>query len=74
MWKAAEPLVKYCQEHGIAVASYGGQSPIVRAAGGPLDSVLESIRERLEKTVNRPVTLGQVLTKWLRSKGAIVVT
>jgi len=74
VWEAAEPLVKYCQEHGIAVASYGGQSPIVRAVGGPLDNVLESIRERLEKSESRPVTLGQVLTKWLRSKGAIVVT
>ncbi|KAF8623492.1 hypothetical protein AX15_006275 [Amanita polypyramis BW_CC] len=75
VWKAAEPIVKFCAEHGIAIAAYGGQTPIVRASGGPLDSVLESIRVRLEKTSSfRPVTLSHVLTKWLRSKNAIVVT
>ena len=74
MWKASEPVVKYCQEHGIAIASYGGQSPIVRAPGGALDDVLKSISERLEKSTSRPVTSGQVLTKWLRSKDIIVVT
>lgn len=67
-------MVKYCQEHGIAVASYGGQSPIVRAPGGPLDGVIQSICERLEKAGSQPVTAGQVLTKWLRSKDIIVVT
>ncbi|KAK2466800.1 hypothetical protein APHAL10511_001058 [Amanita phalloides] len=74
VWKAAEPIVKFCKEHGIVVASYAGQSPIARLPGGPLDGILESIRKRLETTRGQPVTSGQVLTQWLRSKGVIVVT
>lgn len=74
MWKAAEPIVKFGLENGIIPTSYGGQTPIVRAPGGPLDEVLLSTQERLEKTSGHPVTTGQVLTKWLLSKGAIVVT
>lgn len=74
VWKAAEPVVKFSQEHGIVIASFGGQSPVARAAGGPVDSVLEAIRQRLEGATQHPVTLGQVLIKWLRAKDAIVVT
>ncbi|KAF9013966.1 NADP-dependent oxidoreductase domain-containing protein [Cyathus striatus] len=74
VWKAAEPIVELCKDYGIVIASYGGQTPIVRAPDGPLGSVLPAIRDRLEKTRGAPVTLGQVLTKWLFSKNAIVVT
>lgn len=68
--------MNFCKKHGIVVASYAGQAPIVRPPEKPqsLDSVLSAIRERLEKTRGKPVTLGQVLTKWLIQKGAIVVT
>lgn len=66
--------MKFGQEHGIITASYGGQTPVVRATGGPLDAVLPSISERLTKLHGKPVTSGQVLTKWLQAKGAIVVT
>lgn len=74
VWKAAEPIVKFDQENGIVTASYGGQTPLVRAAGGPLDAVLHSICERLEETRGHLVTTGQVLSKWILQKGAIVVT
>jgi len=74
VWKTAEPIVNFGKEHGIVTASYGGQTPIVRAPGGPIDEVLSGIRERLEKTRGQPVTSGQVLSKWLLHKGAIVVT
>ncbi|KAG5637137.1 hypothetical protein H0H81_005666 [Sphagnurus paluster] len=74
VWKAAEPIVNFGKEHGIVTASYGGQTPIVRAPGGPVDEVLSGIREGLEKTRGQPVTSGQVLSKWLLHKGAIVVT
>jgi len=74
VWKAAEPIVKLCQEHGIVIESYGGLTPIVRVQDGPLDPVLVSIRERLEKTGGHPVTTGQVLSKWILAKKAVVVT
>ena len=74
VYKAAEPILKFCQEHGIVIESYGGMTPIVRVKDGPLDSVLASIRERLEKTRGHPVSAGQVLTKWILAKNAVVVT
>ncbi|GLB34839.1 putative aldo/keto reductase family protein [Lyophyllum shimeji] len=74
VWKAAEPIVNFNKQHGIVTASYGGQTPVARVQGGPIDEVLERIRERLEKTRGQPVTSGQVLSKWLLQKGAIVVT
>ncbi|KAJ7685369.1 oxidoreductase [Mycena polygramma] len=74
VWKVTEPLVKYGREHGITPASYGGLTPLVRAAGGPVDEVLPPIVERLGKVLGKPVTAGQVLSKWILQKGAIVVT
>lgn len=74
VWKAAEPIAKICQEHGIVIESYGGLTPIVRVQDGPLDPVLASICERLERTCGHPVTTGQVLTKWILAKNAVVVT
>ncbi|KJA27472.1 hypothetical protein HYPSUDRAFT_74938 [Hypholoma sublateritium FD-334 SS-4] len=74
VWKAAEPIVKLCKEKGILIESYGGLTPIVRAPGGPLDPVLENIRSRLEKTDGIPVSAGQVLSKWILQKDAVVVT
>jgi diketogulonate reductase-like aldo/keto reductase len=74
VYKAAEPTYKFCQEHGITIESYGGLTPIVRVQDGPLDPVLASVRERLEKTRGQPVSTGQVLTKWILSKNVVVVT
>ncbi|KAJ7087852.1 NADP-dependent oxidoreductase domain-containing protein [Mycena epipterygia] len=75
IWKAAEPIVTYGRENGnITTASYGGLTPLVRAAGGPVDEVLPAIVERLSKTSGKPVTPAQALSKWISQKGAIVVT
>ncbi|KAF8201563.1 NADP-dependent oxidoreductase domain-containing protein [Pholiota molesta] len=74
VWKAAEPIVKLCQERGIIIESYGGLTPIVRAPGGPLDPVIASVLERLKKTSGVSVSAGQVLTKWIFQKGAVAVT
>jgi len=74
VWKSSQPIVKFCQDQGIILASYSGQTPLARAPGGPIDAVLPDIRERLEKSRGQPVTSAQVLTKWLLQKGAIVVT
>jgi diketogulonate reductase-like aldo/keto reductase len=72
--KAAQPIIKFCAEHKIVVASYGGLTPIVRASGGPIDPVVEEVRERLAKTYGKPVSAGQVLTKLLQQEGVLVVT
>ncbi|KAJ7273315.1 NADP-dependent oxidoreductase domain-containing protein [Mycena rebaudengoi] len=75
VWKAVEPVVKYGLEHGnITPVSYGGLTPIVRAAGGPLDEVLPPIAARLGKDFGKPVTSAQVLSKWILQKGALLVT
>ncbi|KAF9053891.1 Aldo/keto reductase [Hymenopellis radicata] len=66
VWDTAESIYKLCKEKGILPASYGGLTSIVRARGGPVD--------QLEKESGKPVSPGQVLTKWLIQKGAIVVT
>jgi diketogulonate reductase-like aldo/keto reductase len=74
VWKAAEPIVRLSQKHGIIIASYGGQTPVARVPEGPLDHVLSRIQSRLQETSGISITTGQILTKWLLQKGAVVVT
>ncbi|PPQ89126.1 hypothetical protein CVT25_006498 [Psilocybe cyanescens] len=74
VWQAAKPIVEFCQAKGIAIESYGGQTPVVRVPDGPLSPILTQIRERLEKTRGKPVTTGQILSKWLLQKDVVVVT
>lgn len=74
LWKSLQPVVALHKEHGIITSSYGGLSPIFRAPGGPLDPVIEKIRARLESTRGQPVSIGQVLNKWLQQYGILVVT
>ncbi|KAG6860950.1 hypothetical protein C0995_005614 [Termitomyces sp. Mi166 len=74
VWKAAEPIVKFSKEKGIVIASYGGQTPVARVPGGPVDEVLVRIRERIQTTYGQSVTHGQILSKWLIQKDIIVVT
>ncbi|KAF8892477.1 NADP-dependent oxidoreductase domain-containing protein [Infundibulicybe gibba] len=72
VWKAAEPIVRFGEEHGIITISYGGQTPLARVPGGPVDAVLPDICARLEKIRGQTVTPGQVLSKWILQKGAVV--
>ena len=58
----------------MVIESYGGLTPIVRVKDGPLNPVLASICERLEKTRGHSVSTGQVLTKWIHAKNAVAVT
>ena len=74
VYAAAEPIWKLSQERGIRIASYGGQTPVARVPGGPVDAVLERIRSRLAEERGKPVSAGQVLSKWILQKGAIVIT
>jgi diketogulonate reductase-like aldo/keto reductase len=71
---AAKPIAKFSKEHNIAIASYGGLTPLVRATGGPVDPVLIAISARLGNRHGKPVTAGQILIKWMKQKGLIVVT
>ena len=74
MLKVSQPALQYMKKRNILVASFSGLTPITRAAGGPLDSLLPKIAERLSATRRGPVTPTQVLQVWLRKKGIPCVT
>lgn len=74
MWKSLLPVLALHKKHNIITSSYGGLSPLFRAKGGPVDPVVETIRERLESTRGQPVSSSQVLNKWLQQYGILVVT
>jgi len=74
VWKALGPNLVLHEKYKIVTSSYAGLSPIFRGKGGPLDTVIQDIRVRLEKTRGSPVSDGQVLNKWLQQKGVLVVT
>lgn len=69
VFKADEPVIKYGKEHNILPTSFGGLTPVVRFKGGPVDPVLVDIGQRVSKTAGKPVTEGQVLQLWLKTKG-----
>jgi hypothetical protein len=73
-WSVIKPIHEFGESKGIITESYGGLTPIVRAKGGPLDLVLEKIRDRLASTSGKSVTEGQVLGKWLQNKGIVAVS
>jgi hypothetical protein len=66
-------VTKLLFSKGIVVESYGGQTPIFRQTGGPLDPVLEKIRARLEATRGSPVSAGQVLSRFYRQQEIVIV-
>ncbi|KIJ69012.1 hypothetical protein HYDPIDRAFT_172509 [Hydnomerulius pinastri MD-312] len=74
VWKALGPNFAIHKANNIVTSSYGGLSPLFRGKGGPLDPVIEQIRVRLESTRGSAVSDGQVLNKWLKQKGVLVVT
>lgn len=74
VWKSAKPTIAFDKEHGIVTSSFSGLSPIVRFPGGPVDAAIKQIRARLEKTRGAPVSDAQVLIKWLKQNGILVVT
>ncbi|KAI6115628.1 NADP-dependent oxidoreductase domain-containing protein [Pisolithus croceorrhizus] len=74
VWKSVKPTIAFDKEHDIVTSSYGGLSPIVRFPGGPVDAAINQIRARLEETRGAPVSDGQVLIKWLKQNGVLVVT
>ena len=67
-------VLDYHRKHNIVTASYGGLSPIFREKGGPVDPVLDTIRERIKRDTGKEVTPGQVLGLWLRALGIPQIT
>ncbi|KAM5535169.1 hypothetical protein V8D89_011105 [Ganoderma adspersum] len=67
-------VLDYHRKHNIVTASYGGLSPIFREKGGPVDPVLDTVRERIKKDTGKEVTRGQVLGLWLRALGVPQIT
>ncbi|KAI9615008.1 hypothetical protein KEM48_005747 [Puccinia striiformis f. sp. tritici PST-130] len=68
VWKEAEPLLNFMKQEGITLAAYGPQVPVVKMPGGKVDPILERISSE------RQITTGEVLLKWAKAHGAIVVT
>ncbi|TCD68124.1 hypothetical protein EIP91_011489 [Steccherinum ochraceum] len=62
------PLVKFCQDNGIAVEAYSVLIPLTHQPGGPVDAPVNDISTRLD------VKPEQVLLAWAKAKGAVVVT
>ena len=74
MFKASAGIIDVHREHHIVTTSYGGLTPIVRAAGHGLEPVLEKIAKRITEKAGKPVSQGQVLQLWLRKKGVPFIT
>jgi diketogulonate reductase-like aldo/keto reductase len=69
-----EPIYEFCKEHNIVTASFGSLAPITSVRGGPVDPVLASIRERLQRDSGKSVTEAQILGKWLYQKGIVFIS
>ncbi|GMG54734.1 unnamed protein product [Ambrosiozyma monospora] len=61
-------IIEYAEKNDILIEAYGPLTPIVRAKGGPLDSVLDSLAEKYGKTTS------QILLKWVHKHGFVTVT
>lgn len=67
-YASQKAVVEYAAKHGIVTAGYSGLTPLSRSPGGPVDPVVSTIAARLN------ISAAQVLLKWVRSKGVVVVT
>jgi len=67
-YASQKAVVEYCQKHGIVVEGYSGLTPLTKLPGGPVDQVVSTIAARLNASP------AQVLLKWVRAKGVVVVT
>ena len=61
-------LLDYHKEKGIATSAYGPLTPVTRAAGGPLDTVLAALAKKYA------VTPGDVAIRWVIERGVIAIT
>lgn len=61
-------FLDYHKEKGIAVSAYGPLTPVTRAAGGPLDTMLAGLANKYA------VTPGDVALRWAIERGTIAIT
>ncbi|KDQ62687.1 hypothetical protein JAAARDRAFT_54591 [Jaapia argillacea MUCL 33604] len=64
----SKALLEYSAENGIVTQAYGSLLPITRTPGGAVDKPLADAAKRLHATP------GQVIFKWVLSKGVVIVT
>lgn len=62
------------KEHGITIEAYGPSQPVTKFSGGPLDETLIRIASALTTRSGSSTEPTQVLLKWVRQLGAVVVT
>ncbi|KAK6357027.1 hypothetical protein TWF718_001358 [Orbilia javanica] len=61
-------LKEYHKTHGIVTAVYGPLIPITKATPGPLDSVIEELSKKYNKSAT------QILLRWSIDDGNVVIT
>jgi diketogulonate reductase-like aldo/keto reductase len=61
-------LLEFQKEHGILAASYGPLTPLIRAPGGPVDTVLAALAKKYA------VSEGDVAIRWAIDRGLVVIT
>ena len=61
-------LLSYLQEKTIKLSSYGPLTPIFRAKGGPLDTLLLTLAKKYA------VSEGEILLRWSIQRGDVTIT
>ncbi|KAK6534273.1 hypothetical protein TWF281_005603 [Arthrobotrys megalospora] len=61
-------LKEYHKKHGIVTAVYGPLIPITKGAPGPLDSVIDELAKKYNKSTT------QILLRWAIDDGNVVIT
>ncbi|OKL58816.1 hypothetical protein UA08_05822 [Talaromyces atroroseus] len=61
-------LLEFQKERGILAASYGPLTPVIRASGGPVDTVLSALAKKYA------VSEGDVAIRWAIDRGLVVIT
>lgn len=61
-------LIEYHRSHGIKIAAYGPITPIVRAKGGPVDSIVAQLAEKYS------ISESNILLRWAIQRGDIAIT
>ncbi|KAL5512450.1 hypothetical protein ACEPAG_3103 [Sanghuangporus baumii] len=74
-----EPLISYCNNHSITIASWGSLRPLFpdpdkHSAILPICAQIKSVLESIAKGRGEAATPNQLLFKWIESKNMIAVT
>lgn len=63
-----EDLLDFQKERGILAAAYGPLTPLIRAPGGPVDTVLAALAKKYA------VSEGDIAIRWAIDRGLVVIT